>query len=160
LAFLAQQQRIAQLSSAPLVFNASSISGGPPKPSSNNPPPSIIASSATGKKQQQQQQQPQKKQQPQKEKTQVGGGGGVTPQKGLLEEGDAKGWDVFEANKRLFGVDIPSELTKEEKIMYGLRDINSSDFSKEQLAAADALAKEMRDGADGAVGQACGEEEE
>jgi hypothetical protein len=109
--------------------------------------------------------QQQKQQQQQQQKKPGGGGSAPKPgsgevagssiaaaaaaaTQGALEGGgeDASNWDVFEANKRLFGVDIPTELSAKEKESYGIREIKATDFTAEQLKAADDIAKQINEG--------------
>ena len=59
-----------------------------------------------------------------------------------LEEGSVEGWDVFAANEKLFGVKV-GELSAAESASYGLRAIKQEDFTAAQLAAADAIAREI-----------------
>jgi len=59
-----------------------------------------------------------------------------------LEDGSVEGWDVFAANEKLFGVKV-GELSAEDSASYGLREIRLGDFTAAQVAAADAIAKEI-----------------
>ena len=76
----------------------------------------------------------------------------AAPAQGALEEGSVEGWNVFAANERLFGVKL-GPLSAEESAAYGLKEVNMADFSAEQVAAADAIAKEISASKQGAAGK-------